>query len=155
IQVHQPARIKSDEETRRVFESVAPDACVVAAYGKILPAWMLAIPRLGCINVHASLLPKYRGAAPINWAIANGESETGVTIRQMDVGMDAGAMLASRAIPIGDRETAPELSARLSELGADLLAKTIDAVERGEITPVPQDDTRATLAPMLKREHGL
>jgi methionyl-tRNA formyltransferase len=155
IQVHQPARIKTDEETRKVFESIAPDACVVAAYGKILPPWMLAIPRLGCINVHASLLPRYRGAAPINWAIANGDTETGVTIMQMDVGMDTGPMLASRAIQIGKDETTPELSARLAELGASLLSETLEAVERGEIEAVPQDNARATLAPMLKREDGL
>src|SRR4051812_23931282 len=88
IPVHQPAKIRANEEVRAVFESIAPDACVVAAYGKILPEWMLAIPRLGSINVHASLLPKYRGAAPINWAIANGEHETGVTIMRMEAGMD-------------------------------------------------------------------
>src|SRR6266478_9806266 len=121
IAVHQPARIKSNEEVRAIFESISPDACVVAAYGKILPVSMLAIPRLGCINVHASLLPKYRGAAPINWAIANGEIETGVTIMQMDVGMDTGAMLARRATPIQAAETAVELTIRLSQIGADLL----------------------------------
>src|ERR1700741_3853634 len=98
IPVHQPAKIKTNEEVRAVFQQSTPDACIVAAYGKILPAWLLEIPRLGCINVHASLLPKYRGAAPINWAIANGERETGVTIMQMDPGMDTGPMLAKSAI---------------------------------------------------------
>jgi len=107
IAVHQPAKIKTNEEVRAIFESIKPDACVAAAYGKILPQWLLDIPRLGCINVHASLLPRYRGAAPINWAIANGERQTGVTIMQMDAGMDTGAMLAKRAIEIGDTETAP------------------------------------------------
>jgi len=153
--VHQPAKIKTNDEVRAIFESIAPDACVVVAYGKILPAWMLAIPRLGCINVHASLLPKYRGAAPINWAIANGERETGVTIMQMDAGMDTGPMLTQRAIPIGPEETAPELSARLAHLGAELLSETLPRIERGELTPQNQDDGEATYAPMLTREDGL
>lgn len=155
IEVHQPARIKSNEDVRATFERIAPDACVVAAYGKILPEWLLGIPRLGCINVHASLLPKYRGAAPINWAIANGERETGVTIMQMDAGMDTGAMFSKRSITIGDDETAPELSARLARLGAELLSEALPIIERGEAKPVPQDDNEATYAPMLKREDGL
>jgi len=155
IPVHQPAKIKTNEEVRATFESAKPDACIVAAYGKILPAWLLSIPRLGCLNVHASLLPKYRGAAPINWAIANGERETGVTIMQMDPGMDTGAMLAKLAIPIGEEETAPELSSRLSVLGAELLSTTLPRVERDEIDPEAQQDSQATYAPMLKREDGL
>ena len=155
IRVHQPAKIKSNDEVRAIFESISPDACVVVAYGKILPAWMLPIPRLGCINVHASLLPKYRGAAPINWALANGERETGVTIMQMDVGMDTGPMLTQRSIPIGDDETAPQLSVRLAQLGAELLSETLSRVERGEIAPLTQNDSEATYAPMLKREDGL
>jgi methionyl-tRNA formyltransferase len=155
IPVHQPAKIKSNDEVRAIFESISPDACVVVAYGKILPAWMLAIPRLGCINVHASLLPKYRGAAPINWVLANGEPETGVTIMQMDVGMDTGPMLTQRLIPIGDDETAPQLSVRLAQLGAELLSETLPPVERGEVAPLTQDDRDASYAPMLKRENGL
>lgn len=155
IPVHQPAKIKTNEEVRKVFESISPEACVVAAYGKILPEWMLAIPRLGCINVHASLLPKYRGAAPINWAIATGERETGITIMQMDAGMDTGPILAQRATPIGDDETAPQLSSRLARLGAELLSETLPRIERGEIKPAPQDDSQATYAPMLKRKDGL
>jgi methionyl-tRNA formyltransferase len=155
IAVHQPAKIKTNEEVRSSFQNLSPDACVVAAYGKILPPWLLAIPRLGCINVHASLLPKYRGAAPINWAIANGERQTGVTIMRMDAGMDTGPMLAKRAIPIGAEETAPELSARLARLGADLLSDTLLRIQRGEVEPVAQDDAEATYAPMLKREDGL
>jgi len=134
---------------------ISPDACVVAAYGKILPAWLLAIPRLGCINVHASLLPRYRGAAPINWAIANGERETGVTIMQMDAGMDTGPMLAKRATEIGIDETAPGLSARLAQLGAELLSETLPRIARGVIEPIPQDNSEAIYAPMLKREDGL
>lgn len=155
VAVHQPSRIKSNDEVRATFASISPDACVVVAYGKILPEWMLAIPRLGCINVHASLLPKYRGAAPINWAIANGERETGVTMMQMDAGMDTGPMLAQRSIPITDDETAPEVSARLARLGAELLSETLPRVERGEVAPQTQDDNEATYAPMLKRENGL
>jgi len=155
IAVYQPARIKANEEVRAIFEAVAPDACVVAAYGKILPEWLLGIPRLGSINVHASLLPKYRGAAPINWAIANGERETGVTIMQMDAGMDTGSMLARRAIAIGDEETATELSARLAALGAEVLSETLPMIERARIEPEPQDEREATYAPILKREDGL
>lgn len=155
LPVLQPARIKTNEEVRAVFEQIAPDFCVVAAYGKILPEWLLAIPKLGCINVHASLLPRYRGAAPINWAIANGERETGVTIMQMDAGMDTGAMLAKRAIPIGAEETAPELRARLCQLGAELLFETLPRIERGEIKPEPQNDSQASYAPLLKRDDGL
>jgi methionyl-tRNA formyltransferase len=155
IPVHQPARIKNNEEVRAVFERSAADACIVAAYGKILPQWLLDIPRLGCINVHASILPKYRGAAPINWAIANGERETGVTIMQMDAGMDTGPMLATRRVEIVSGETAPELSERLSRLGAEALSDTLPRFERGEIQPVAQVDSQATYAPMLKREAGL
>ena len=155
IPVHQPAKIKSNDEVREIFEGISPDVCVVVAYGKILPAWILAIPRLGCVNVHASLLPKYRGAAPINWALANGERETGVTIMQMDPGMDTGPMLAQRSIPIGDDETAPQLSVRLAQLGAELLSETLPRIERGEVAPLTQDDSEATYAPMLKREDGL
>ena len=154
IAVHQPARIKTNEEVRRVFETIAPDVCIVAAYGKILPEWLLGIPRLGCINVHASLLPKYRGAAPINWAIANGERETGVTIMQMDAGMDTGPMIAKRSLAIGEDETAPELSTRLARLGAEALAAVLPLIERGQITPEAQNEQEVTYAPILKREDG-
>jgi len=155
IPVHQPSKIKTNEGVREIFASISADACVVAAYGKILPAWMLAIPPLGCINVHASLLPRYRGAAPINWAIANGERETGVTIMQMDAGMDSGPMLVKRATEIGVDETAPELAERLAQLGAELLSEALPRIERGEIEPIPQDHSEASYAPMLKREDGL
>src|SRR5437868_7561548 len=155
IAVYQPAKIKTNEEVRAVFEALQPDACIVAAYGKILPEWLLRIPRLGCINVHASLLPGYRGAAPINWAIANGERETGITIMQMDAGMDTGPVLAARAIHIGERETASQLSIRLSQLGADVLSETLPKIEQGRITPIAQDNAQATYAPILKREDGL
>lgn len=155
IPVHQPQKIKNSDEVRSVFETLAPDACIVVAYGKILPEWMLAIPRLGCINVHASLLPKYRGAAPINWAIARGERVTGITIMQMDPGMDTGPMLTQRSIGIGDETTAPELSDSLSNLGANLLSEALPRIESGELTPESQSDEQATYAPMLKREDGL
>lgn len=155
IEVFQPSKIKNNEEVRAVFERIAPDACVVAAYGRILPGWLLGIPRFGCINVHASLLPKYRGAAPINWAIARGERETGITIMQMDVGMDTGPMLARSRIEIGEQETAVELSVRLARTGAELLSETLPRVERIEITPVAQNDSEATYAPILKREDGM
>jgi len=151
----QPEKIKT-AEARTQFEPLLKEADVgvVAAYGRILPSWMLEAPRYGCINVHSSLLPKYRGAAPINWAIARGERETGVTIMQMDVGLDTGAILLQRAAPIGDQETAPQLTARLAELGADLLAEALGKLERGELEPRPQNDAEATYAPMLKREDG-
>ena len=155
IPVYQPSRIKTNLEVRGVFERAASDACVVAAYGKILPEWLLKIPRLGCINVHASLLPKYRGAAPINWAIAHGEHETGITIMQMDAGMDTGPMFARSALEIGPEETAADLSTRLSALGAELLSETLPKIERGDIAAIAQADSEATYAPMLKREDGL
>ena len=155
IPVHQPSKLKTNDEVRAVFEAISPDACVVVAYGKILPQWLLDIPRLGCINVHASLLPKYRGAAPINWAIAKGEQETGVTIMQMDAGMDTGPMLAKLGVPIASDETAPELSSRLSELGAELLSQTLPLIDSGDLRRTAQDDRDASYAPLLKRDDGL
>jgi methionyl-tRNA formyltransferase len=155
IAVHQPTKIKTAEaraEIEPLFKQA--DAGIVAAYGRILPDWMLAAPRLGCINVHSSLLPKYRGAAPINWAIACGETETGVTIMQMDAGLDTGAMLLQGKTAIGERETTAELTPRLSELGAELLVQTLAKLERGELTPTPQDDSQASYAPILNREDG-
>jgi methionyl-tRNA formyltransferase len=154
IPIFQPARIKTNDEVREVFEKIAPDACIVVAYGKILPEWLLAIPRLGCINVHASLLPKYRGAAPINWAIAKGETQTGVTIMQIDAGMDTGPMLARRVVDIGSEETAPELSSRLAKIGAELLSESLPRIAEG-LTPVAQDDSQATYAPILTKREGL
>ena len=155
IRCLQPAKIKTNEEVREVFQAIKPDACIVAAYGKILPPWLLEIPRLGCINVHASLLPKYRGAAPINWAIVNGETTTGVTIMQMDPGMDTGPMWSQRSIDIGTEETAPELSPRLAAVGADLLADTLPVIASGQHHPAAQNSDEATYAPILKKEDGL
>ncbi len=155
LTVLQPAKIRTDEARAQIEPLLkAADALVVAAYGKILPDWMLAAPKHGCINVHSSLLPKYRGAAPINWAIAHGETETGVTIMQMDVGMDTGPMLLQGRLAIDANETTPELTARLAELGAELLIETLAELERGELQVTPQNHDEATLAPILKRENG-
>src|SRR5262245_43535792 len=155
LAIHQPTKIRTDEARLR-FEPLfkQADAGVVAAYGRILPDWMLDAPRHGCVNVHSSLLPKYRGAAPINWAIARGERETGVTIMQMDAGLDTGPILLLRATAIGDEETAAELTPRLAEIGAEALIEALSGIERGEITPQAQNDAEATLAPILKREDG-
>jgi methionyl-tRNA formyltransferase len=155
LAIFQPEKIKTTE-ARQQFEPLLceADAGVVAAYGRILPVWMLEAPRYGFINVHSSLLPKYRGAAPINWALARGERTTGITIMQMDAGLDTGAILLQRATSIGDEETAPQLTVRLAELGADLLIEALSKLERGELTPRPQNDVEASYAPMLKREDG-
>ncbi|MBI3934656.1 MAG: methionyl-tRNA formyltransferase [Acidobacteria bacterium] len=152
--VHQPEKIRSDPG-RALMESLRPDAVVVVGYGQILPLWLLELPRYGCINLHASLLPAYRGAAPIQWAVANGETRSGVTTMQMDPGMDTGPMLLMWETEIGPEETAVALAERLSGPGAELMLQTLAAVEAGRLTPVPQDDSRATKAPLLKKEHGL
>ncbi len=155
IPIYQPTKLRTDEaraQMEPLFQSV--DAGIVAAYGRILPSWMLQAPKLGCINVHSSLLPKLRGAAPINWAIANGESETGVTIMQMDEGLDTGAMLRQGKTLIGVDERTPQLTARLAVLGASLLVETLAHLERGELHPIPQNEMQATYAPILKREDG-
>jgi methionyl-tRNA formyltransferase len=154
LPVYQPEKIRTDE-VREVFQTLAPDAMVLVAYGKIIPPWLLAVPRLGCINVHFSLLPKYRGAAPVNWAIARGEQVTGITTMFMDEGLDTGPVLLQRECPVGADETAPELAEKLAPIGAELLVETLRFVERGQIVPQAQDHSQATLAPMLKREDGL
>jgi methionyl-tRNA formyltransferase len=156
IPIYQPTKIRTDDARRELeplFQAV--DAGIIAAYGRILPDWMLHAPQFGCVNVHSSLLPKLRGAAPIHWAIANGETETGVTIMQMDEGLDTGAMLLQGHTPIGKDERTPELTARLATLGASLLVKTLSKLERGEVQPIPQNNDEATYAPLLKREDGL
>lgn len=132
-----------------------PDIVVVVAYGKILPPNILALPRLGCVNIHASILPRLRGAAPIQWAIALGYTETGVTLMQMDEGMDTGPILLQRTTPVGDEETAGELGKRLALIGADLLREGLPRLGRGELTPIEQDDSLATYAPLLKKADGL
>ncbi len=153
LPVHQPEKIRAPE-VQELLQSYSPDFIVIIAYGQIIPARLLPIPRYGWINLHASLLPKYRGAAPINWAIVNGETRTGLTTMRIDAGMDTGDILLQRELEIGAIETAPELAARLSEAGAPLIADTLRGLAAGKITPRPQDHSQATLAPMLKRDDG-
>ena len=152
LSVFQPARIKNDE-AKQLFASHDADLAVVVAYGKILPDEFLRAPRRGCINVHFSLLPLYRGAAPANWAIVNGETETGVTTMFIEPTLDTGPILLQRKTPIGKSETAPELMERLAEIGATLLSETLSQL--GELTPRPQHDRDATFAPILRKEDGL
>ncbi len=151
LAVYQPTKIKTDE-AKTLFASHDADAVVVVAYGRILPPAFLQAPRRGCINVHFSLLPKYRGAAPVNWAIAHGETETGVTTMQMDEGLDTGPILLQRATLIKDAETAPQLLERLAVMGAELLSETLTRLD--EVEPRAQNEDEATLAPILKREDG-
>lgn len=153
IPVHQPEKIRAPEN-QSLLESLQPDAIAIIAYGQIIPARLLPIPRLGWINLHASLLPKYRGAAPINWVIVNGESTTGVTTMRIDAGMDTGEMLLQHELSIGPTETAPELATRLSQLGAPLMRETLLGLQAGTLRARPQDHAAATLAPMLKKEDG-
>lgn len=153
IPIYQPEKIKLDEGYE-YFQRLAPDAVVIIAYGQIISSRLIAIPRLGWINLHASLLPKYRGAAPINWAIVNGETRTGLTTMQIDAGLDTGPALLKYETNIGADETAPELTARLSEAGAPLIVETLRKLDRGEIAPTPQDASQATFAPILKKDDG-
>ena len=152
LTIHQPFKIKT-EEAKTLFASHDADAAIVVAYGKILPAEFLNAPHHGCINVHFSLLPMYRGAAPVNWAIVNGEKETGVTTMKIVKELDAGPILLQRATEINEHETAPELLTRLAEIGAELLSETLKRLDT--VQPQPQRDEEATLAPILKREDGL
>jgi methionyl-tRNA formyltransferase len=152
LTVHQPVKIKTDE-ARELFASYRADAAVVVAYGRILPPSFLNAPREGCVNVHFSLLPKYRGAAPVNWAIVRGETETGVTTMLMNEGLDTGPILLQRATAIGERETSTELMTRLSVLGAELLSETLAHLK--EINAREQIASDATFAPVLRREDGL
>lgn len=151
IQVRQPQSLR---EGNALEEFGGIDLIVVAAYGQILPKYVLDYPKYGCINVHASLLPKYRGAAPIQWCIINGERESGVTIMQMNEGLDTGDMLSSVRLDIGSDETAGELYDRLSYAGAQLLVETIPKIERGEIKAIAQDDSESSYAPKITRETG-
>jgi methionyl-tRNA formyltransferase len=151
--IYQPESVKSDE-AREFFEQIKPDAAVIIAYGQIIPRRVLEIPRLGWMNLHASLLPKYRGAAPIAWAIINGESKTGLTTMRLDPGLDTGPILLQQEIAIGSDETAPELARRMAESGAPLVAESLIKLERGEIAPIRQDSTQASYAPILTKEQG-
>lgn len=151
LTVYQPSKMR-DGEAFGILRELKPDLIAVAAYGKILPPDILELPPLGCVNVHSSLLPKYRGAAPINWAILNGEDETGVTIMKMAEGMDTGDVLAQSKTPIDINENAAQLFGRLADMGGSLLVKTVRELETGNVRPVPQDEALATHAPMLSRE---
>src|ERR1019366_5421469 len=153
LEVYQPARLK-EPEAMECLSHYRPDAIVVVAYGHILPKWLIDLPRLGCINLHASLLPKYRGAAPIQWSLIRGEAVTGVTTMRIDVGLDTGDTLMKREVAIQDDDTAETLGARLSQLGADLMIETLRRLERGDLTAQQQDHSQATLAPILKKEDG-
>lgn len=151
IPVFQPVKLRDGSALAQI-QALAPELIVVAAYGRILPDDILACPPKGCINVHSSLLPRYRGAAPINWAILNGDTETGVTIMHMAAELDAGDIISQASTPIGDKETADELTARLAVLGGELLVKTVADIEGGTATRTPQDHGKHTLAPMLSKE---
>lgn len=151
LPVFQPAKLR-DGEALGILKGLEPELIAVAAYGKILPVDILELPRLGCVNVHSSLLPKYRGAAPINWAILDGEDETGVTIMFMAEGMDTGDILAQRATPIRLDENAAQLFDRLAQMGAELLVETVAGIEARTVKAAPQDESRASHAPMLSRE---
>jgi len=154
LPIIQPDRIKNNEEFRAQLSALKPDAIIVVGYGRLIPQWMLDLPRLGNINLHGSLLPKYRGAAPIQWAIASGETLTGVTTMRLDAGLDTGDILRQREIAITSEDTAETLAPRLATLGADLMVETLLGLEDGSLRGRPQDNSRATLAPILKKEDG-
>jgi methionyl-tRNA formyltransferase len=155
LPIVQPEKIKTNNEFRTQLLEISPDAIVVVGYGRILPQWMLDLPPLGNVNLHASLLPKYRGAAPIQWAIAQGESITGNTTMKIDAGLDTGDILLQQEVPITPDDTAETLAPRLADLGADLMVMTLQGLEGGTLQAHPQDNARATLAPILKKEDGL
>ena|SRR5215469_669524 len=154
IPVMQPDKIKTNADFRAQLERIAPDVILVVAYGRIIPQWMLDLPRHGNINLHGSLLPKYRGAAPIQWAVAEGESITGVTTMRLDSGLDTGDMLLARAVPVGAEETAVDVYENLAEVGAELMLETLRRLEAGDLCPERQDHSRATHAPILTRDDG-
>jgi methionyl-tRNA formyltransferase len=154
IPVAQPIAIKNNQEFRSQLAAIKPDAIIVVGYGRIIPQWMIDLPRFGNLNLHASLLPKYRGAAPIQWAIANGETITGVTTMRIDAGLDTGDILLHREMQIVNEDTAVTLAPRLAEVGADLMVATLRGLQESRIHPRPQDDAKATLAPILQREDG-
>jgi methionyl-tRNA formyltransferase len=153
LPVHQPEKIRSPE-AQTMLQKLAPDCIVIIAYGQIIPANLLSISKYGWINLHASLLPKYRGAAPIQWAIARGETSTGLTTMRIDAGMDTGELLLQHEIEIGPKEIAPELAARMAEAGAPLMAETLRGIAAGNLSAHPQEHTQATYAPLLKKEDG-
>ena len=150
----QPEKIRNNPELQERLRVLSPDAIVIVAYGRLIPPWMLSLPKYGNLNVHASLLPKYRGAAPIQWAVANGETETGVTTMRIDEGLDTGDILLQERVPILPQQTSVELSPVLSEVGAELMVRTLTGLEQGILQATPQDHSRAPLAPILQREDG-
>ena len=154
LPIYQPEKIKQNEELRTKLLQIAPAAIIVVGYGRIIPPWMLELPKYGNINLHASLLPKYRGAAPIQWAIANGETVTGVTTMRIDEGLDTGDILLQQELAISPEDTSETLAPRLAALGAELMIETLRGLEGGTIHPEPQNDAQATLAPVLKKEDG-
>lgn len=154
LPITQPDKIKNNNEFRAQLTALRPDAIIVVGYGRLIPQWMLDLPPLGNINLHASLLPKYRGAAPIQWAIAQGETITGVTTMRIDAGLDTGDILLQRELPILPADTAETLSPRLAAVGADLMVETLHGLQAGTVHPRPQDHAQATLAPILKKQDG-
>ena len=150
----QPDKIKQNEQLRGKLAEIAPAAIIVVGYGRIIPKWMLDLPKYGNINLHASLLPKYRGAAPIQWAIANGEKLTGVTTMRINEGLDTGDILLQRELAVSDEDTAQTMSPRLAAIGSDLMIETLRGLVNQTIRPQPQNATQATLAPVLKKEDG-
>ena len=154
LTITQPEKIKENQEFRARLEAITPEAIVVVGYGRIIPGWMLELPKHGNINLHASLLPKYRGAAPIQWAIARGETVTGVTTMLLDAGLDTGDILLQEELVIASDETAPMLAPRLAEIGANLMLETLRGLASATIIPRPQKDDEATLAPILRKQDG-
>jgi methionyl-tRNA formyltransferase len=154
LPVTQPEKIKTNDEFRSQLSAIHPDAIIVVGYGRIIPQWMIDLPPMGNINLHASMLPKYRGAAPIQWAIASGETVTGVTTMRIDAGLDTGDILQQKEIAIAPSDTSETLAPRLSAVGADLMVETLRGLVSGNIHPQPQDSTKASLAPILKKEDG-
>lgn len=155
LRIEQPEKIRNNAEFRALLEQIQPDAIIVVGYGRIVPPWMLTLPKHGNINLHGSLLPKYRGAAPIQWAIAEGEKLSGVTSMLLNEGLDTGDILLQRELTISPDDSAVTYGQRLSVVGAELMVETLRKLESGSIKPQPQDHSRATLAPILKREDGL
>jgi methionyl-tRNA formyltransferase len=154
LQVAQPDKIKNNEEFRSQLSTLKPDAIIVVGYGRLIPQWMIDLPPMGNINLHASLLPKYRGAAPIQWAIACGETVTGVTTMKIDSGLDTGDILLHKEIPVEAKDTAETLAPRMANIGAELVRETLPGLRAGTVHPTPQDNTKASLAPILKKEDG-
>ena len=154
ILVTQPEKIRSNAEFRSQLESIAPDAIIVVAYGRIIPPWMLALPKHGCINLHASLLPKYRGAAPIQWAVAMGDAFTGNTTMLLEEGLDTGPILLQQTLPVAPEQTAADLFDILAQAGAPLVVETLAGLANGNLQPQPQNHAFATFAPLLDREDG-